>query len=147
MRYSLFLLIIILFSQCNSSKNESQELIDFVEEKPDYFYEPEKSTITGVIDTLTSFGPPGYGEDPENDSRELNYYLNLLQNINVTPKDSSSDSFNVPHKGVSAIQLSSPKIDLKNFVGHTVHLHGTLFGAHTGHHHRDVLMAVEQITQ
>lgn len=114
----------------------------------DYYYEPTVSIISGTIKTETFFGPPGYGEDPQTDSREVSYILNLDNSINVISKSKEEGDFNSTRYNISKIQLTSTSdVEFTNYKNKFVRLTGTFFGAHTGHHHTDVLMDVKKIKE
>ena len=71
---------------------------------------------------------------------EPGLYLSLTDAI--CTKD---DSIAGPKAKVTLVQLvldSAGSAYLKNRLGQRVTLRGTLFGAHTGHHHADLLLAV-----
>jgi len=111
-----------------------------------YFYEPVVSLISGTLTVERFYGPPGFGEDTLHDSREDSYVLLLEAPIDVKPEAQASDDFNVPKEGVFKIQLTSAQgISFREYKDKEVELRGTLFGAHTGHHHTDVLMEVQEI--
>lgn len=116
----------------------------------DYYYESTVSIISGTIKIETFFGPPGYGENPQTDSREDSYILNLDNSINVISKSKEIEEgdFNSTKYNVSKIQLTSTSgVKLTNYKNKFVRLAGTFFGSHTGHHHTDVLMDVKKIEE
>lgn len=109
----------------------------------DFAFEPAVSTISGKIITETFYGPPGYGENPKTDTKEMQYLLLPDNPINVIAQDEKNES---KYK-VSKIQLLNNKdaINISKHLGSTVVLTGTFFSAHTGHHHTEVLMDVTSI--
>lgn len=109
----------------------------------DFGYEPAVSTIDGKIITEEFYGPPGYGENPKTDTKEMQYLLLLDNPINVIAQDEKNES---KYK-VSKIQLLYNKdaIDMNKYMETHVVLTGTFFSAHTGHHHTEVLMDVTSI--
>lgn len=105
-------------------------------------YETANVTLTGRVVYRTFYGPPNYGETPKTDSRETQAILLLDSPIDVigTP----NDEINETERGVKAITLVSDR-SLRSFVGKRVTVQGSLFHAHTGHHHTKVLMSVSSV--
>ncbi|HSE23684.1 MAG TPA: DUF4431 domain-containing protein [Pyrinomonadaceae bacterium] len=93
----------------------------------------------------TFYAPPNYGEDPATDSKEDQYILILDTPIDVI---GSTDPINKTELGVKKLTLvvfdfkANP---VEPLLGKRVEVHGTLFHAHTGHHHTRVLIEVESI--
>ena len=93
----------------------------------------------------TYFGPPGYGENPQTDSREDSYILILDNSINVISNDDDIEEgeYNVTKFNISKVQLAAdPKFNLRDYKNRVVRVSGRFFGAHTGHHHTQVLLFV-----
>ena len=105
-------------------------------------YETENVTLTGRIVYRTFYGPPNYGETPKEDARESQPILMLDSAIDVIGKP--NDEINETERGVKAITLVSEQM-LRPFVGKRVSVQGSLFHAHTGHHHTKVLMSVSSV--
>ncbi len=152
MRISNLVFIGIIFSfylLIGCRNNSSKQVISATDlSKQDYFYEPAVSVISGKLEIESFFGPPGYGENPQTDSREDAYILNLDNSINVISKakEAEEDNFNVTKYNISKIQLTSTsEVKLTSYKNKKVCLTGTFFAAHTGHHHTDVLMDVMKI--
>lgn len=131
----LFLSLLMGFTDVDRVKKKKSQHKNF-------HFEPEESTITGTLSTQEFFGPPGYGETPETDTRETAYILTLDETINVLSKEKNS-SFNYSRYGVKKVQVTT-ELNLDKLVNKKVKLTGTFFGAHTGHHHTDVLLWVEK---
>jgi hypothetical protein len=132
-----------LFTDKNLAKKELTKTEHIKQQ--DYFYEPAVSVISGIIKIESFSGPQEDPENPQNDSREDCYILNLDNSINVISKIEKieEDNFNGTKYNISKIQLVSDfDIKLTNYKNKHVRLTGTFFGAHTGHHHTDVLMHV-----
>lgn len=110
-----------------------------------------QATLTGKLVEETFYGPPGYGSDPGHDKKELVLILQLPQSIDVLQAPDAGSEFDVERLGVSKVSLTDPKdagVDLHKLIGQRIVVRGTLFGAHTGHHHTDVLMSgVEVVPQ
>lgn len=106
-------------------------------------YEPAVVELEGRLIIKTYYGPPNFGEDPETDSKETGTYLELKDPVNVRGKaDDIIDGRSVENVKVVQLVRSEPH---QKMIGKTVRVKGTLFGAHTGHHHTDVLMSVQEI--
>jgi uncharacterized protein DUF4431 len=92
------------------------------------------------------FGPPGFGEDPKTDSKEM--IAKLVLDAPITVEGDSSDSLNrTTYTNVRRIHMARGRIDLtfSTYVGRRVTASGTLYEGHTGHHHTDVLITVQSI--
>ncbi len=105
-------------------------------------YEPEKLTLTGRVVYRTFYGPPGYGENPKTDSRETQDILLLESPVDVIA--TGNDPTDQPERKVTRITLVIDH-SIRNLIGKRVIIEGTLFHAHTGHHHTKVLMDVSSI--
>ncbi len=154
MRYLLAIVILIYFSSCVQQESEkvSEKVVNTQDTAiiqarviKEFKFGSEVSTIEGTLQQEEQFGPPGYGEDPKNDSKENLFFLYLEAPINVYSIDSLSDSFDVTTKGIDKVQLNSPDVDLVPFINKKITVQGVFFGAHTGHHHTDVLMDVSKV--
>lgn len=141
--YTLFLITIICCVQSkgldsNKDKKESEK-----EDKITWYrYEPAEVVLEGKLILKDYPGPPNYSED-SNSKKEKCYILQLHTPINI--KGDKLDEINSDtYTNVSEIQLvKSNSMDaIKN---KQIKIKGTLFQAHTGHHHTDVLMEVKKI--
>lgn len=109
-----------------------------------YHYEPEQVELSGTLIEKSFYGPPGYGEDPEHDSKEPAYVILLPEPATVVP--AAGDATNERHDEVSEVQVVNGKqLPLRPLLNKKVTLRGTLFSAITGHHHTDVLINLEEI--
>lgn len=119
----------------------------------DYSFEPAVSVISGKLSTEIFYGAPGFGENPATDQKEEQYVLLLEKPINVNGTnvsvEDSEDESTRTRKAVSKIQLLYDKdsIDMGKYLGSAVKLTGTFFGAHTGHHHTDVVLNVQKLEE
>jgi len=108
-------------------------------------YEPVVVELQGVLKTERAYGPPGFGEDPKRDAKEDIYVLQLDPPINVR----ASDELNTEEKDVREIQLvvreNTVRAELRRQKGKRAGVKGTLFHAHTGHHHRPVLLDLQRV--
>lgn len=107
-------------------------------------YEPAVVELEGNLSIRTFFGPPNFGENPETDSKERTWIVSLSKSINVRGRADSDLGLNAAVEDVLELQLvlREPR---KELIGKKVIVKGTLFHAHTGHHHTDVLMDVQSI--
>lgn len=100
--------------------------------------------ITGLLETESAWGPPGYGEDTLNDLRETYYILSLDAGVDVLQADRPDNSFDVTVKDIGTVQLNQGETRLEPFVGRRVRLTGVFFGAHTAHHRTPALFDVSR---
>lgn len=113
-----------------------------------FFYEPEEVELRGILSEEVYPGPPEYTSVEMGDRPEKAVFLTLKKPINIELKKNTEtgpeeDFFNMPEKGVRELQVvfsdSKPSAHQINY---EVSLKGTLYHAHTAHHHRRVLMMV-----
>ena len=106
-------------------------------------YGPAVVTLSGRLVAKEFFGPPGYGEAPETDSREVARLLVIDEPLHVRA-DHESDINSLEQRNVREVQLVwSQKAG--PLLGRRVRVRGTLFAGHTGHHHVDLLVIVALI--
>lgn len=104
-------------------------------------YEPEEVEVTGMVHTNVYPGAPDYTSVELGDRPEETFIITLCNPINVEP--TKDDEFNEAEKAVRELHVSfddhapSPE-EMK----HPITIKGTLYHAHTAHHHRRVLMMV-----
>ncbi len=110
------------------------------------FYEPEEIEVSGLLHETIYPGPPEYMSVEMGDHPEKVVILTLKEPINVAIKDGKEldDDFNEPEKGVRELQVvfsdSEPStLQMKK----EITVKGTLYHAHTAHHHRRVLMMIQ----
>ncbi|HSB27579.1 MAG TPA: DUF4431 domain-containing protein, partial [Pyrinomonadaceae bacterium] len=109
-------------------------------------YEPVNVTLTGVLVSKTYYGPPNYGENPKTDTKESQYILILDSPVDVV--GDQKDVMYKPERGVKRVTLVVHDFKahpVKSLLGRRVEVNGTLFHAHTGHHHTSVLIDVTSI--
>lgn len=110
-----------------------------------FLYEPEEVELRGILYEEVYPGPPEYTSVEMGDRPEKTVFLTLKEPINVELKKNAEqeDIFNTPEKGVRELQVvfsnSKPSV---HQIKQEVSLKGTLYHAHTAHHHRRVLMMV-----
>lgn len=109
-------------------------------------YEPDPIILTGKLAMAEAYGPPGYGEDPRNDAKESFYYLILESTIDF---DQNINDINTPETGIQEVQLvvTDDKAwhSLKKKLHQRIQVKGTAFHAHTGHHHRTILLSLTAV--
>ncbi len=109
-------------------------------------YEPEEVELSGMLYEEIYPGPPEYTSVEMGDRPEKANFLTLKEPINVGAKkdgEAEEDYLNLPEKGVREIQVVFSKIKpLVDQMKKEMTLKGTLYHAHTAHHHRRVLMMV-----
>ena len=114
-----------------------------------YYFQPSVSVIEGTLITRLHYGPPNFGEDPENDEHQYPFIILLDKPINVLTED--SDEVNSDTYDVSEVQLAlrgEPYVEMaKQYKDKQIKVQGTLFSAFTGHHHTKVLMFVDEILE
>jgi len=86
------------------------------------------------------YGPPNYGETPDQDRQESATILDLEEDICVLPEDGSSCDGEDMQASVQMVISTSVEENIK--AGECVVADGPLFRAFTGHHRRPVLMQV-----
>lgn len=94
------------------------------------------STLVGTVAVETFYGPPGYGESPETDSKERQAILHLAKPLCTLA--SGDDPAEQDQVKVTLAPMG--KLNLRQFVGKMVTVRGSLFHAVTGHHHTKVLV-------
>jgi hypothetical protein len=111
-------------------------------------YEPSLVQLTGTIIRRTFPGPPNYESVERGDKPEVVWLLVLVQPI-CMEKDGTDPDLNPAQKGIRKIQLvfgdATSYETQKELLGKKVVAKGTLFGAHTGHHHTPVLLTVNTL--
>jgi hypothetical protein len=98
------------------------------------------TTLVGTVTLETFFGPPGYGESPETDSKERQAILHLAKPLCTLASDDAP-----AEQGQAQVTLAPmDNLSLQDFVGKVVAVRGSLFHAITGHHHTEVLIAIRE---
>ncbi|RYE76356.1 MAG: DUF4431 domain-containing protein [Oxalobacteraceae bacterium] len=93
--------------------------------------------LVGTVTLETFYGPPGYGESPETDSKERQAILHLAKPLCTLA--SGDEPAEQDQAKVTLVPMDN--LGLQDFVGKVVAVRGSLFHAITGHHHTDVLIA------
>ena len=126
--------VLVLLLVCTASTSGQRQKLH---------YEPETVTLTGRVIHRTFYGPPNYGEYPKSDTREKQVILILDSAVDVIAN--GNDAFDHTELKVRDVTLVLHRAT-GNLSGKRVVVEGTLFHAHTGHHHTRVLMDVQTIT-
>jgi S1-C subfamily serine protease len=110
-------------------------------------YNDSSVVLEGQVYTDFFFGRPNYGESPETDDIEHAVVLALDSPISVEgngpPREGNFDA--ISEMDVDRVQLVTSRRDaLRRFRGHGLRVSGSLFHAHTGHHHTSVLFSCEE---
>ena len=100
-------------------------------------------TLSGTVKLQTFFGPPNYGENPDTDSRETQAILLLTKPICVEANSAEDEEAEQNQLEVTLVPFK--KQNLKNYEGKKIVVQGTLYHAHTGHHHTPVLIEIKRI--
>jgi len=108
-------------------------------------FEPEVVSLQGVLVIEKHFGPPNYGEGP-NDREAMVPVLRLAAPVSVRGSP-ASDINQSDVTGVWAVQLVADWgiKDFEEFANRSMSVRGSLFAAHTGHHYFDILMQVNEV--
>ena len=110
-------------------------------------YGPRGVNISGTLTRKTFAGPPNYESAHKGDRAETNWLIQLHSPVCVF-EDKADPDLNPSQDRVSEIQLVLTPDEYqtyKEMVGREVIAKGTLFGAHTGHHHTPVLLTTKSI--
>jgi hypothetical protein len=107
-------------------------------------YEPASVSLHGTLRQKTFPGPPNYEDVHKGDKVETFWLLKLNSPICVA-QDKSDPDLNPGQKDVREVELvlNNEQAGRANLLlSKRVVATGTLFGAHTGHHHTPVLLKV-----
>ena len=112
-------------------------------------YEPAVVTLHGSLIRKTFPGPPNYSDIHKGDRAETYFLLNLDSPI-CLDMDKSAPDLRPNQKNVRTVQLILEEGTYERFkplLGKEVVARGSLFAAHTGHHHTPVLLTVSNLEQ
>jgi hypothetical protein len=110
-------------------------------------YEPALVNVGGTLISKTFAGPPNYESVRNGDRAETSWLIELHSPVCVSG-DKAGPDLNPSQDRVTEIQLVLTPEEYqtyKGMVGREVIARGTLFGAHTGHHHTPVLLTAKSI--
>ena len=108
-----------------------------------FSYEPEKVDLIGILHREVVPGPPDYEDIMAGDRPETVWFVTVLEKSIVQNDDRASSN----GKGAVSerIQLLLPENRYNDLLNRKVVASGTLFDAHTVHHHTPVLMFVTKV--
>jgi hypothetical protein len=110
-------------------------------------YEPQVVEMRGALSVETFPGPPNFSDLAKGDKPERVWILTLSQPICVSANTSDELYRAVPK--ATRVQVGFADFDgykrYESMLGHDVVVSGSLFPAHTGHHHTDILMTIRTI--
>jgi hypothetical protein len=112
-------------------------------------YEPTVLTLHGTLARNTYPGPPDYADIRKGDKAETYWLLNLDSPVCVSRDEAMPDLY-PGHKNIRRVQLvlqPGSYLRYKALLGKRVVVVGTLFAAHTAHHHTDVLLTARKLEQ
>jgi len=107
-------------------------------------YEPATVGLHGKLVRETFAGPPNYDDIRKGDKAETVWLVTLDSPICINQDEAEPDR-NPSQKNVRKVELVLNKEDgerAKALLGKRVVATGSLFGAHTGHHHTPILLTV-----
>jgi len=110
-------------------------------------YEPAVVNLNGILISETFPGPPNYEGTRQGDKAEVYWLIDLSRPVCVNA-DKREPDLNQVQKSVRRVQLVLDPIVYerqKGLLGKRVVVTGTLFGAHTAHHHTPVLLTVKTL--
>jgi len=110
-------------------------------------YGPASVSLHGTLRRQTFPGPPNYEDVHKGDKPELFWLLKLDSPICVA-QDKGEPDLNPRQKDVREVELVLTKEQVGRanaLLGKRVVAIGTLFGAHTGHHHTPVLLTATHL--
>lgn len=110
-------------------------------------YEPARVQLVGRVRRQVFAGPPNYQSVERGDRPEPGWVLDLEQSVSVVAAP-GGDEFNQTERNVRQMQMVLTAEQLRKYaplVNRCVQATGTLFHAHTGHHHTPVLLAVADL--
>jgi Domain of unknown function (DUF4431) len=107
-------------------------------------YEPVPIRLSGNVVIEKYFGVPGYGEDPKPDDIEMSPILILDRPVDVIGNPNDSLNSEMVENVMRMYLVLQSHEQIERLKGHHVVVEGTLFHAHTGHRHTDVLIEVDK---
>lgn len=113
-------------------------------------YEPIIVTLNGTTYLHHAYGPPSYGENPEQDRKLTYVVLKLEKPICVLGSaEQQTEQVNTPAFSVENVQLVyvADKHFDKSLLNKAMRVTGQLFHGISGEHYTNVLMSVSHIEQ
>jgi len=112
-------------------------------------YEPAVVSVSGTLVRATFPGPPNYEDIDSGDMPETPWLVKLSREVCVN-EDKANPDLNPRQQSILLVQLVIAPKDFEGYrtlIGKRVVAKGTLFGAHTGHHHTPVLLRVSDLAR
>ncbi|AMB45482.1 hypothetical protein Y590_11235 [Methylobacterium sp. AMS5] len=107
---------------------------------PCYRY-TERLTFSGTLAIKTYPGPPNYESVAQGDRPETVLVLLLPKPVCIEANKADASGLDEAVSGVRAVQLAATRKQLGVSSGQKVRVSGTVFAAHTGHHHTPIVMS------
>jgi len=112
--------------------------------KPITYQYDKPVELSGTLNQKLFYGPPGFGTSPDEDEKELHYLFVPQKPIKVA---AGTSEFEKAYDSIEEMQIINEKnFPLKSYFGQGVKVSGSLMAAHTGHHHTDVLLDLDNIS-
>ena len=108
-----------------------------------FSHEPEKVDLIGILHREVVPGPPNYENIMAGDRPETVWFVTVLEQSIAQNDDRASSNGGQPVS--ERIQLLLPENRYNDLLNRKVVASGTLFDAHTVHHHTPVLMFVTKV--
>jgi hypothetical protein len=138
------LLMCLFLAACGGSANDAATEEE-AGTRPVLQYEPAAVSLTGVIDTIFQYGPPGFGENPAVDEHVILSVLKLRTPIDVEG-DAASQFNRDTARDIRMLQLVAPDDRMwAELNGKPVTATGTLYHSQTAGHYTEVLLNVQSI--
>jgi hypothetical protein len=137
-----FVPIILTLGAVGASETVAQNLVRSV--APCLHYEPHVVRVTGKLVTEPHFGPPNFGETPDEDQK-LDVPVLLLSHAVDVCGDPTSATDQDTVRNVQKVQVVAVHLKLKAFIGQQVSLIGHLYEAFTANHYTKVLIFADSI--
>lgn len=119
----------------------------------DAAFSAQDVTVEGVLNVGEFYGPPNYGENPDSDSIEHSYLLQLpapigeqVQNANAYSSIENKNGINGFAYFIQLVVSNADQTNAKTLIGKRVKVVGSLFDAITGHHRTPVLIEVHSLS-
>jgi hypothetical protein len=131
-KHGQIVLIIAVFAWCQAFSFGQQKTIDKPNHAPSYHYDVEGIQLEGMLGELKVYGPPGFGETPDQDERATILILKLPRAITVEPlaHAKAKDSPNLATaRNIHEVQLfvgRSQTAEARKLLGKNVVVVGTL---------------------
>lgn len=115
--------------------------------QPCVAYEPDTVSLTGTIKPRTFAGSPNFESVARGDQPEHVWVLRLARPICVSASGDQGEEKNVSDLQLVFTDAEKDYYRYRSFLGRRVIVSGSLFQAHTAHHHTKVLLTVKRINK